>query len=86
MKLYWLHMDRPAKNETFYFRQPSAEGPVLVFNEGSYLMCEYYPQSGIAKWQRVVATSQRDGIERRLRRDYPAPVNVSKTKGKRKER
>jgi hypothetical protein len=49
-------------------------GTVQILNEHSYLMGEYTQATGVTKWQRVVAASQRAIIEQWLVEHYPAPV------------
>jgi hypothetical protein len=57
----------------FNFRRPNPEGPVMVYNENSYLMGEYNARTGKTTWHRVVLATQRDQVERWLVEHYPAP-------------
>ena len=48
---------------------------IHVLNEGSYLMAEYSERTGAVKWQRVLIASQKEHVERWLRKHYPVRVN-----------
>jgi len=70
-------MKTPSAPASFNFKRPNPDGPVLVFNEHSYLMGEYIPRSGKTTWHRVVLATQREQLERWLAERYPARKTVA---------
>ncbi|HEY7334712.1 MAG TPA: hypothetical protein VH639_07500 [Bryobacteraceae bacterium] len=66
-----MHDHQPALS-SFRFKRAKTEGLIEVLNEGSYVMAEYSERTGVVKWQRVVAASQREKIEKWLDEHYPA--------------
>lgn len=64
-------MKTPLAPQSFEFKRPKADGPVLILNERSYLMAEYNQRTGKTAWQRVVAVTQREQVERWLLSHYP---------------
>ena len=55
---------------SFHFKR-TADGLVVVLNEGWYVMAEYSESTGEVKWKRVVLATQREKVERHLREQYP---------------
>ncbi|HLW76733.1 MAG TPA: hypothetical protein VKS01_07095 [Bryobacteraceae bacterium] len=58
-------------NDTYHCRRAKQASIILVYNQDEYLMAEYSERTGIVKWQRVVAASQRESIEKWLNQQYP---------------
>ena len=64
-------------SDSYHFKRVNSSDVILVFNADHYLMAEYNSRTGRVSWQRVVAASQRDAVERFLQHNYPmksAPV------------
>ena len=57
---------------SFRFKRAKTGGLIEVLNEGSYVMAEYSERTGVVKWQRLVASAQREKIEKWLDEHYPA--------------
>ena len=58
-------------NDSYHFKRLNAGDVILVFNSDQYLMAEYNSRTGRVSWQRVVAASQRDAVEKWLHNNYP---------------
>jgi hypothetical protein len=58
-------------NNSFHCQRVNHGDSVHVFNADHYLMAVYNTGTGRASWQRVVAASQRESVERWLRANYP---------------
>jgi hypothetical protein len=60
-----------ANLSSYHFRRSKSDGFIEVLNEGSYVMASYSERTGVVKWQRVLAASQREQIEKWLGENYP---------------
>jgi hypothetical protein len=58
-------------NDSYHFKRANGGDVILVFNSDQYLMAEYNSRTGRMSWQRVVAASQRDAVEKWLHINYP---------------
>jgi hypothetical protein len=63
---------------SYVFQRAKRDGLILVFNQDSYLMAEYWERSGIASWQRIVNIQQRTAVEKKLREQFPPKVTAKK--------
>jgi hypothetical protein len=73
-------------NNAYHFQRINHGDSVHVFNADHYLMAVYDTGTGRASWQRVVAATQRESVEKWLRENYPmtrsAAANLSKQAAK----
>jgi len=73
-------------NNSYHCQRTNHGESVLVYNADHYLMAEYTVRTGRVSWQRVVAASQRESVEKWLRENYPmnrvAPPASQPTKKK----
>lgn len=72
-------------NDSFHCKRSHSGEVVHVYNSDNYLMAEYDVKTGRTSWQRVAAVTQRESVEKWLRKNYPvidAPVAVNKLKAR----
>ena len=69
------------RGESYVFQRAKRDGLILVFNQDSYLMAEYWERTGIANWQRMVNIQQRTAVEKKLREQYP-PQDLAPEEGR----
>jgi hypothetical protein len=65
-------------NGTFHCKRSHSGEVIHVYNSDNYLMAEYTVRTGHMSWQRVVALTQRESIEKWLRNNYPI-LDILKT-------
>ena len=58
-------------NNSYHCQRVNHGESVHVFNADHYLMADYNTRTGRVSWQRVVAASQRESVEKWLRENYP---------------
>lgn len=58
-------------SHSYHFKAADNGTLIRVFNSDHYLMAEYLTGTGRVSWQRVVAGSQRESVERWLHENYP---------------
>ena len=58
-------------NNSYHCQRVNHGESVHVFNADHYLMADYNTRTGRISWQRVVAASQRESVEKWLRENYP---------------
>jgi hypothetical protein len=58
-------------NDSFHCKRPHSGEVVHVYNSTNYLMAEYHVRTGRTSWQRVAALTQRESVEKWLRKNYP---------------
>jgi hypothetical protein len=73
--------------DSFHCKRSHSGEVVHVYNSNNYLMAEYTIRTGRMSWQRVAALTQRESVEKWLRKNYPAvnaaePVAVEKQKAR----
>jgi len=66
------------RGDSYVFQRAKKDGLILVFNQDSYLMAEYWERTGIASWQRIVNIQQRTAVEKKLREQFPPQVTAKK--------
>ncbi|MEO8028332.1 MAG: hypothetical protein ABI823_17750 [Bryobacteraceae bacterium] len=64
-------------NASFHCLRDKQDSLIRVMNADSYLMAEYSANTGVAKWQRVVAVAQRDSVERWLNEHFPVQKSAA---------
>ena len=68
-----MHNHSPANvSHSYQFKEADNGTLIRVFNSDHYLMAEYLISTGRVSWQRVVAVSQRESVEKWLLAHYPA--------------
>jgi hypothetical protein len=58
--------------DSFHCKRSHSGEVVHVYNSNNYLMAEYTIRTGRMSWQRVAALTQRESVEKWLRKNYPA--------------
>ena len=89
-KKFMQHRHHADISDSYHFKRLNSSDVILVFNSDHYLMAEYNSRTGRMSWQRVVAASQRDAVEKWLHHNYPMkpavvaapPVPAAKRKTK----
>lgn len=65
------HRSNSQINDSFHCKRSHSSEVVHVYNSTNYLMAEYDVKTGHTSWQRVAAVTQRESVERWLRKNYP---------------
>lgn len=72
-------------NDSFHCKRNQSGEVVHVYNSTNYLMAEYSVRTGRTSWQRVAAVTQRESVEKWLRKNYPVSTPLAAA-GKQKAR
>ena len=65
------HQHHADITDSFHCKRSHSGELVHVYNSNSYLMAEYTVRSGRTSWQRVAPLTQRESVEKWLRKNYP---------------
>jgi hypothetical protein len=75
-------------NDSYRLHRGKPDGSVSVFNQDGFLMAEYNPLTGVTAWHRVVPSTKRESIEKRLLEQFPvlagSPTYANKPPAKRR--
>lgn len=66
------HHHRADITDSFHCKRSHSGDLVHVYNSNNYLMAEYVVRTGRTSWQRVAPVTQRESVEKWLRKNYPA--------------
>ena len=81
------HYPQSEINDPFHCKRNHSGEIVHVYNSAKYLMADYDVKAGRTSWQRVAAVTQRESVQKWLRKNYPVldtpkAVAISKLKAR----